>query len=62
MKITNWFGLFPIEQLKIFKKKRRKVEKINKSNKNTLEYKDSYNKDTYNSMDNYNEKSKKDWK
>lgn len=51
MKITNWFGLYPIEQIKKLYKKRIKVEKTNistKSNNNGDSYSfsnDNENKD-----------------
>ena len=45
MKITKWFGLFPVEQINIYKKAKRKVEKILKSKKNSLNEEDSYNND-----------------
>ena len=47
MKTTKWFGLFPVEQINIYKKAKRKVEKILKSKKNSLNEEDSYNNDSY---------------
>lgn len=61
MKITNWFGLYPVEQIKKIYKKVKKVEKINKSDEHSNKFDDNYiNKyDTY-TRGNSNERTRQD--
>ena len=42
MKITNWFGLFPVEQIKKIYKKRKKVEKTSKPDEHSNNFDDNY--------------------
>jgi hypothetical protein len=60
MKVTNWFGLFPVEQIKKIYKSRRKVEKISNSDEHSNKLDDNYiNKyDTY-TRGNLNETTRK---
>ena len=61
MKINNWFGLFPVEQIKMFYKKNKKVEKTSKSDKHSDIFDDSYisKYDTY-TRGNFNETTRQD--
>ena len=42
MKVTNWFGLYPVEQIKTIYKNRKKVEKISKSDEHSNSFDDNY--------------------
>ena len=55
MKIINWFGLYPVEQIKTFYKKIRKIEKCEKTKNNQEE------NDNYKSRSDYYEKTRQDW-
>ena len=54
MKVTNWFGLYPVEQIKLIYKKIRKIEKCEKTKNNQEE------NDNYKSRSDYYEKTRQD--